>query len=72
MSKEKPLIIEDSPSCEFLSHNMKAEREAIEQYLHESNRSDDLLMKNVFHYIAIDEMKHLELLEDLHDTLGCK
>lgn len=68
----KPVLMHDPPSCEFLERNIKAEKIAIEEYMRESSRNDDLVMKTAFHAIGVNEMEHLEMLEDIARKIGCK
>jgi rubrerythrin len=63
------LVIKDPPIIDFLKHNINAEREAIEEYTHESDRTDDPIMKEVFHDIAVEEMEHLHLLEHIKENI---
>lgn len=68
---KKSYVNEDSPQCEFLTRNIKAERDAVEQYLSESSRSNDIVFKALFHFIASQEMEHLFVLEEIKKKLDC-
>jgi len=64
----RQVILKDSSSDEFLNANIKDEREAIEIYMKESDRTDDGILKEFYHALAIDEMRHLLALESLRDN----
>jgi hypothetical protein len=68
---KKKLVALDPPSCSFLFNNIKDERKAIESYIKESARTDDQVLKVAFHSVAVDEMKHLQLLDEIKRKLGC-
>ncbi len=65
-------LMKDPPTCDFLKENIKAEKEAIESYTVESSRTDDLVWKRAISSISVDEMHHLEILEQIHRDLDCK
>jgi rubrerythrin len=71
MSTERRYVIEDTPSCEFLKKNLKAEMDAIEGYTDEADRTDDIVWKRAISSIAQDEMRHHQVLESLAKQLKC-
>ncbi len=72
MEKEKKILkITDPPSCDFLQRNIKAEKQAIEEYMRESLRTSDETIRTAIHSIGVQEMEHLELLEGIKRKMGC-
>lgn len=62
----------DMPSCEFIAKAKSDERVAIETYTGEAERTSDPIMERVFHSVAVEEMGHLEVLDDTEEKAGCK
>jgi rubrerythrin len=55
--------MDDPPSKAFLKENIAKERDAIESYVDEMNRTNDPVQKEAIRGLAIDEMRHLDVLE---------
>lgn len=71
MEGKKKIVLDDPPSCEFVSTSVEDERKAVEEYINESDRTNDPVLKRFFHDIAVEEMKHLNDLESIKEKI-CK
>jgi rubrerythrin len=71
ITEEKPYLMDDPPSCEFLERAVRDEEEAVEMYMSESYRTNDPLSKKAFHAIAVEEMEHLKMFEYMARKIKC-
>lgn len=61
----------DIPTCDFLEENIANEESAIAGYMGESSRTSSPVIEKLFHDIATEEMKHLQVLRSIKN-MACR
>lgn len=67
--RDIPLVM---PNCEALDTDIQMERAAIETYLDQEKDAQDVMVKRLLHFTAMQEMEHLEMDEEMSSKSGCK